>query len=547
MGDKYLEINLFGACIVRSRNKDEFEINGIKHRALFALLATAPFGRRTRTFLQDILWGVACYDSGRQSLRRALSDIKAILGPKYQDLISATNTDVTLDLSKILFIGTAGFGEFLEGMDVQEAGFIQWLRGIRVNPGQVYSLYSPSSQPPVSTLSPTIAILPFQMITGNNGQAALGDWLAEEVCRSLSRSNLLSVISHLSSRSLASPTIDLDQVRQKLKTSYCVTGSVRIFDHNVIVDADFIDSISGRIMWTRQFTGNLRSFLDRSAEGIAQIVEAIGQTIASDALTYVRDRNVSDIENHRLLIAGVGLMHRPTLRDFARSRELIDEAIVRSPNSAETYAWRGKWYILSVFNGWSTNRERDTKIALDCTSRALDMAPDNSFCLTMDGFAHNNLLRRLDIAMSRYDTALSRNPNDALSWLLRGALHAFEDQGELAVLAADKARNLSPVDPFQYYFQSLSATAYLSSGKYAQALDLADRSLILNNRHLSTHRAKITALHFLGRAGEARTAARELMRRQPDFTLANYNDVHPASENSLGRMAVEALNAAGIK
>ena len=64
---KLLEINLFGACIVRSVGTVSYEITGAKHRALFALLATAPFGRRTRSFLQDTLWGTSCFDSGRQS------------------------------------------------------------------------------------------------------------------------------------------------------------------------------------------------------------------------------------------------------------------------------------------------------------------------------------------------------------------------------------------------------------------------------------------------------------------------------------------------
>ncbi len=80
MTAKLLEINLFGACSVTSAEPGAFAITGAKHKALFALLATAPFGRRTRAFLQETLWGTACYDTGRQSLRRALSDIKHLMG-----------------------------------------------------------------------------------------------------------------------------------------------------------------------------------------------------------------------------------------------------------------------------------------------------------------------------------------------------------------------------------------------------------------------------------------------------------------------------------
>ena len=75
---KLLQINLFGACVARSAQPQGYEIKGAKHRAMLALLATAPSGRRTRSYLQNLLWGTSCHDGGRQSLRTALSSIKAI-------------------------------------------------------------------------------------------------------------------------------------------------------------------------------------------------------------------------------------------------------------------------------------------------------------------------------------------------------------------------------------------------------------------------------------------------------------------------------------
>ena len=270
----------------------------------------------------------------------------------------------------------------------------------------------------------------------------------------------------------------------------------------------------GRILWTAG-SSPVRRRQSRSADGIGEIVTAVGRAIADDAIVHVTGRRPADLEDHRLLLAGVGLMHHPSLRDFARSRELIEEALRRAPNAAEAHAWFGKWHILSVFNGWSTDPAKDTKRAIDCTARALDISPDNAFCLTIDGFAHNNLLRRMDIAGARYDAALRRNPNESLAWLLSGALHAFRDEAGPAVAAAEKARRLSPIDPFQYFYESLGSSALLSAGRYAEALDLAERSLQRHDRHVSTLRAKITALHYLDRPAEARAVAIQVLRRHP--------------------------------
>src|SRR4051794_37315117 len=148
VGTKRIEINLFGACVVRSTQPGGFELVGAKHKALFVLLATAPFGRRTRPFLQDTLWGTACYDTGRQSLRRALSDIKQIMGDSFAEVLSSTNSDITLALTRVSFIGRPGSGELLEGINLREEGFNRWLGAMRLNPEQIYSLFSLASQPP---------------------------------------------------------------------------------------------------------------------------------------------------------------------------------------------------------------------------------------------------------------------------------------------------------------------------------------------------------------------------------------------------------------
>jgi TolB-like protein len=546
MCEKLIEINLFGACIVRGAAPGTFEITGAKHRALFVLLATAPFGRRTRGFLQDTLWGTSCYDSGRQSLRRALSDIKATMGRAFEQLLTVNNSEVALDLSRVHFIGRPGGGEFLEGIDIRDNEFNEWLRAMRMNPGQLDALYSVAAQPPPPSILPTIAVLPFRPVFGSSDSATLGDWLAEEVSRSLSRSNLLAVISHLSSRRMAATEVDFAAIRKLLGVDYCVSGSLRLFGETAVLDTDFVDTLSGRILWTRQATGRLVDFLSPDSAPVAEIVRTVGRTIASDALAHVRGQPVTRLADHELLIAGVGLMHEQRLASFARSRELIEEALRRAPRAAEAHAWMGEWYVMSVFNGWSDDRQRDTQRALDATSRALDIEPANAFCLTIDGVVHNNLLQRMDVATDRFDDALDVNPNESMAWLLSGVLDAYRDRGTAAVERVEKAIRLSPLDPFGYFFDSMAATAHLAAQNYDRALDYADRSLARNARHLSTLRARTAALHFLGRGEDARISASELMRLQPEFTVDAYRRSHPAAGFPLGRQVVEALSAAGV-
>jgi hypothetical protein len=146
--------------------------------------------------------------------------------------------------------------------------------------------------------------------------------LAEETCRALSRSNLIAVISHLSAREIAKQPFVLKDVRDNLAVDYCVTGSLRVLDDEVILDADFIDATSRVILWTRQFSGSVRDFLHGDGAAVSEIVKTVGRTIASDAIAHTKGLPVNEIEDHRLLVAGIGLMHQLKLESVARSRAM---------------------------------------------------------------------------------------------------------------------------------------------------------------------------------------------------------------------------------
>ena len=98
-----------------------------KQCAMLALLATAPNGKRTRPWLQDTLWSLSGPDLGRASLRRALSDLRQRLGDVFAEIFEVTNDAIRLRLDRIEVIGTPADGAFLEGIDIPEEGFEDWL------------------------------------------------------------------------------------------------------------------------------------------------------------------------------------------------------------------------------------------------------------------------------------------------------------------------------------------------------------------------------------------------------------------------------------
>lgn len=541
-----LEISLFGSCSARITGPAPLDIRGAKHRALLAILVTAPLGRRTRGYLQQTLWGESSYDSGHQNLRRALSDLRSLLGDSFAELIQTTNNDIEINLDRVTYMGDPAKGAFLEDLNVRERGFVHWVETVRSDPAPIAALFRIAPRANGGRMRPRITVLPLRVLDSETELRVLADWISEEACRSLSRSNILTVISHLSSRAMAQQRFDLDLVSATLDVDYMITGTLRRHKGDLVADFDFIEARTGQILWNRHISAPEGSFADQLTGRMVNVIQSVGRSIAETSIAYVRDRPLPLIEDHNLLIAGVSLMHKRQMRDFLKSRELLTEAARRAPKSSETAAWLGKWYILSVFNGWTIDREGDTEKALRHTSHALDIDPESSFALTIDGFAHNNLMQNMSVAEARYNAALDVNPNESLSWLLRGTLMAFQDDGQAAIRGTTTARQLSPIDPFGYFYDSLAATAHLAAEDYDKALEFADRSLSVNDRHLSTIRAKVTALFNLDRMVEARDLAQELLRRSPDFRLEDYRRNHPSANHKLGRRVIEALTAAGI-
>jgi tetratricopeptide (TPR) repeat protein len=199
-----------------------------------------------------------------------------------------------------------------------------------------------------------------------------------------------------------------------------------------------------------------------------------------------------------------------------------------------------------VTQGWFTNLAYESAAALDYINRALDAEPADSLAFTVHGLVHTNLLHDHAIAEESYNRALKMNPSDGLAWLHRGTLRAFQGRGAEALEETRHAAQLSPLDPWRYYYDSLCATAALAARDYERAIVLAQRSLKSNRMHASTLRVIAFASAELGRIDEARAAVAELLALDPTLTVARYRDRSPAGQYETGRAWSSALQRAGL-
>jgi class 3 adenylate cyclase/tetratricopeptide (TPR) repeat protein len=440
------------------------------------------------------------------------------------------------DLTPLLDADIEDLGEcYLNGMN-------QPVRAYRIEPPGTSQEHDATTTD--GELRPSVAVIPFA--ERGDGHSPIGEILAEAVIAALSRSAELNVVSRLSSTAFRGRSESLGKISEHLKAQYVLSGAYRCAAGGVVLRAELADAQDGRVVWAGELKGRVAGVIEGHDELIDHLVLQTSQGVAARELARTRTHSLQSLQTCTLLIAAITLLHRLSPADFNRAREMLEAVVRRVPRHPVPLAWLAQWHVLRVWQGWSEDVSADTHAALECGRRALDNDSHCSLALAIDGFAHTNLRKDLDVGQQRYDLALQLNPSESLAWLLRGVLHAFKGEGQPALRCAQRALRLSPLDPQRYFYDALAASAEISAGRYDRAIVLAKRSLRANRLHASTFRVLAVGQWLSGQHDEARASVVELMRVQPQLTVGGWLSSAPSAKYPIGNKFAEALRGAGV-
>lgn len=395
-------------------------------------------------------------------------------------------------------------------------------------------------------LLPSLAILPFTCRNDSDEDYVLGDILAEELIRDLSRSPDVSVISRLSTMAFRDREANLPEIGARLNASYVLSGRYRTSGQRLVVDAELAEARTGQVVWSHRLSGSKSDLVSGGGAMLDDIGAGVSAAVLARELRRAQSFSAATLESYTLLLGAVALMHRGSWVDFERARGLLDALIDRAGREAVPLAWLAKWHVLRVQQGWSTDERAEAAAAQQSARLALEADPHCTLALTMDGLVNTHLAKRLDVAEARYAQAIAANPSDPLAWLLKGTLHAFRGEGQQAVADTQKALQLSPLDPHRYYYDSLAASAFISAEDYEAALLLARRSLRANRSHTSTLRVQVVAQVRLGMLEDARVSAQNLLALEPGLTVGRWLQRSPSGGYAVGRNFADALREAGV-
>lgn len=519
---------LWGAFRLYGADGTRLEITSKKGMALLAMLATASGGEKTRSWLQDRLWGTRQKEQAQQSLRREISSLKTILAENPAVLL-ADRERVRLDLDAFEIDTTEREegGVFLEGIDLPaEDGFEDWLRERR-------QLEGPASEPRVELApalprsvidlrdptpgfagKPAIAVMPFQNATRLDEGDIWADGMTEDLIERLARLRWLPVIAPASVAELRDHDLEATVVGQLVGAAYVLRGRLMQRSGALSLQLNLLDANNGQLLWSERIPlpdGITQEVLEDVLDRLVAMLEL---RIDSEEQLRVINRKVEDLNYNEIVWRARWHLNRLTRHDAAIARSLLATAIEERPNSADVLiqaAFAKAWDI------WSGRREEDQIAemrALALRAMASDGFDGRGYMLA--GMAEM-WLRNHALAESHFLEALRLNPSLARAHSQLGSNYYLSGRPQEAFKPLRTALRLSPLDNQVFYVLGEIAVSHCMLGEHSEAVRYADLSIARRPAYFYAHAIKINALARSDRLAAAKDALHRLYQVRPSF------------------------------
>jgi len=366
------------------------------------------------------------------------------------------------------------------------------------------------TKPPFAlTDGPSIAVLPFQNMSGDPEQEYFADGMVEEIITALCRIRGLFVIARNSSFIYKGQPVDVKRVGLELGVRYVLEGSTRRADQRVRITVQLIEATTGEHLWADRFDGSLEDVFDfqnQVAVGVAGIIEP---TLEAAEIRRSTARPTNDLTAYDLYLRAFSHLQSWQKEEIVLALELFGEAFKRDPRYGSALALAARCQFALEANDWTNDPESNRREGVDLARRALAVAANDPVVLGNAAFVLAYFGEDIDAAIELIDRALSLNPSFARGWRDAGFVRLYAGQPEAAIIHFERYLRLNPrADRAAPYIGIGMAHFFVRRFDEAKAMLL--RSLQERPTYLATHRFLASCYAHMGRLDEAREAVQQL-------------------------------------
>lgn len=410
----------------------------------------------------------------------------------------------------------------------------------------------PAEQPTSATSSamaltlpdmPSIAVLPFQNISGDPEQEYFADGIVEDIITGLSRTRGLFVIARNSSFAYKGRSPDVRVVGRELGVRYVLEGSVRKAGSRVRITAQLVEAANGGHLWADRFEASLDDIFALQDQITSSVIGGIAPSLHTAEIERV-NRKIGNLQAYDCYLRCLAATYRysPEANEealsYGRQAVLLD-ADFSLAHLAIGYALLQRWTFR-----WSVDRIADRHEIEQTIRRALDLDQQDARILAFCGHAMIVILGRIEEGSGLLDEAVTLDPNSAIAWRLHANAQIVRNAPEKAINDLERVLRLSPLDVGKWYTLTLMARAYNLCDRYEEARSSAAAALSIRPNFPNAVIEHIVANVLADRLDAARESLAAFRKIQPQERLSSYRPVYlPASR--IARYQ-EALRVAGL-
>jgi TolB-like protein/class 3 adenylate cyclase len=362
---------------------------------------------------------------------------------------------------------------------------------------------------------PSIAVLPFQNMSGDPEQEYFADGITEDITTALSRISSLFVIARNSSFAYKGKAIDIRQIGFELGVRYVLEGSVRRAGKRLRITGQLVEAETGAHLWADKFDSQLEDVFDLQDRVTMAAAGAIEPSVTQAEIRRAGRKPTSSLQAYDWLLRALGEQQLYSRDGVDRAMQMARRATELDPRYAQAYAHLASWIQLRKIYGWMDDEAAETAEGVRLAHLAVQLEPNDPIVLTEAAFAIGHLNLDLATAIPWLDRAIALNPNSASAFGKGAIVRNFAGDYATAADHADRAIRLSPFDNHIFTFSKARGDSHLYRRQASEAVVWLRRAAQENSRHASTFLHLGSALAHVGQLEEARAAIRHLLELRP--------------------------------
>jgi len=393
---------------------------------------------------------------------------------------------------------------------------------------------------------PSIAVLPFQNMSGDAEQEHFADGMVEDIITGLSQSKALLVIARNSTFTYKGKAVDIKQVGRELGVRYVLEGSVRKSGNRVRITGQLIDAATGTHLWADRFDGLLDDIFDLQDRVTSSVIGAILPHLERAEIERAQRKPTESLQAYDYYLRALASSYRFTREANLETLELTRAASAIDPHFALSHALAAFSFTQRKAFGWSANIADEISETRRLASQAIELDRDDARVLGMAGFALGYVVGEVEVAAEFLARAIQLDPNLVLARTWMGWTKVYLGDMDGAIEQLEVAQRLNPLDPRRYVALTATAYAHFFAGRNDEALVWATNVVRQQPNYLAGRRIMMACHATAGRIDQARQACAVAMRIDPTQRISVSNARAPFRRSEDIDKLAQAFRIAGM-